>query len=103
MVSRSSSLATTKAKAIGHPVGNALMTPAKKRYTKVVSYKRFLGYRERFIQVRANQEGQATAEYALVILGAAAVALLVVAWASGTDKIGKLFDFIVDNITRSVS
>ena len=43
--------------------------------------------------------GQATAEYALVLIGAAAVALLLVAWASKTDRIGRLFDFVLDHIT----
>ena len=46
--------------------------------------------------------GQATAEYALVLLGAAAVALLVVSWAVGTDKIASLFDAVVDSIIGKV-
>jgi hypothetical protein len=39
--------------------------------------------------------GQATTEYALVMLGAAVIALLVIAWATaggGAGKIGSLFD-----------
>jgi hypothetical protein len=46
--------------------------------------------------------GQATAEYGLVIVGAAAVALLVLAWATKTDRIGKLFDLVVDNVSGRV-
>ncbi len=49
--------------------------------------------------------GQATAEYALVLLGAALVALLLVAWASGgggAGKIGQLLDRVVDSITSRV-
>jgi hypothetical protein len=46
--------------------------------------------------------GQTTAEYALVLLGAAAVALLVVTWASKTDAIGKLFDFVLGHVIGSV-
>ena len=42
--------------------------------------------------------GQATAEYALVLLGAATVALLLVAWATKTGKITALLDAIVDRI-----
>ena len=41
-----------------------------------------------------SEEGQATAEYALVLLGAAAVALLVVAWATKTNTVGRLLDAV---------
>jgi hypothetical protein len=47
---------------------------------------------------RADDRGQSTAEYALVILGAAAVAALLVAWASQTNKISRLLDVILDSI-----
>jgi hypothetical protein len=46
--------------------------------------------------------GQATTEYALVMLGAAVIALLVVGWATsggGAGKIGNLFDRVLDAIT----
>lgn len=49
----------------------------------------------------ADDWGQATTEYALVMLGAALVALLVVAWATaggGAGKIGRLFDRVIDAI-----
>ncbi len=52
-----------------------------------------------------GDEGQATTEYALVLLGAAVVALLVVSWATsggGGGKIGRLFDRILDDITSRV-
>ena len=45
--------------------------------------------------------GQATTEYALVLLAAALVALLVVAWATaggGAAKIGGLFDRVIDAV-----
>jgi len=51
--------------------------------------------------VRATEHGQATVEYALVLLGAAVVALLIVAWATdggGTGRIGELFDSVIDNV-----
>jgi Flp pilus assembly pilin Flp len=51
----------------------------------------------------ADERGQTTAEYALVLLGAAAVALLIVAWATQTDLIGKLFDTVVRAVTGKVS
>lgn len=50
---------------------------------------------------RATERGQATVEYALVLLGAAVVALLIVAWATdggGTGRIGELFDSVIDNV-----
>lgn len=48
-----------------------------------------------------EEDGQATTEYALVLLGAALVALLVVGWATtggGTGKIGRLFDRVIDSV-----
>lgn len=42
--------------------------------------------------------GQATAEYALVLLAAAAIALAVVAWAAKSGKITQLFDAVVDQL-----
>ena len=49
-----------------------------------------------------DERGQASAEYALVLLGAAAIALLIVAWATKTDLIGKLFNAVVKAITGKV-
>ncbi|MCB0980281.1 MAG: hypothetical protein H6513_09245 [Acidimicrobiaceae bacterium] len=48
-----------------------------------------------------DDEGQATTEYALVLLGAALVALLVIAWATGgggAGKVGRLFDKVIDAV-----
>lgn len=45
-----------------------------------------------------GQRGQATAEYALVLLGCAAVALLVGAWATKTGKVGQLLDKVLDSV-----
>ncbi len=63
-----------------------------------------------FIQIHSwllarDDRGQATAEYALVLLGAALVALLLVAWATGgggAGKIGRLLDRVLDAITSRV-
>ena len=49
-----------------------------------------------------RQDGQTSTEYALVLLGAAGVALLVGAWAGQTDKIGSLFDSVFDGVIRGV-
>jgi Flp pilus assembly pilin Flp len=45
-----------------------------------------------------GERGQTTAEYALVLLGAAAVALLLIGWATQTDQVSRLFDFVVDQV-----
>jgi len=42
--------------------------------------------------------GQTTAEYALVILGAAAVATALIAWATKSNAIKGLFDDVVGKI-----
>lgn len=52
-----------------------------------------------------DERGQATTEYALVMLGAAVIALLVVAWATsggGAGKIGHLFDRVIDSVTSKL-
>ena len=51
---------------------------------------------------REHERGQASAEYALVLLGAAAVALLIVAWATKSDLVGTLFDAVMNAITGKV-
>lgn len=50
-----------------------------------------------------DPRGQATAEYALVLLGAAAIALLLAAWAAKSGKIGQLFDTVVDQLIDDVA
>jgi len=45
-----------------------------------------------------TEAGQTTAEYALVILGAAAIGTLVLTWATKSYVIGKLFDTVVGKI-----
>jgi hypothetical protein len=49
--------------------------------------------------------GQATTEYALVLLGAALIALLLVGWATaggGAGKIGQLLDRVLDSVIERV-
>ena len=49
--------------------------------------------------------GQATTEYALVLLGAALVALLLIGWATsggGAGKVGHLLDTVLDAITKKL-
>ena len=45
-----------------------------------------------------GDEGQTTAEYALVILGAAAIGTLLITWATKSHAVGKLFDEVVGKI-----
>ena len=54
---------------------------------------------------RGPDAGQATTEYALVMLGAAVIALLVITWATaggGAGKIGGLFDLVIDAVIGKI-
>jgi len=52
--------------------------------------------------VPRREAGQTTAEYALVLVGVAAIALLVVAWAANSNKVGRLLDAVLDGILDQV-
>ncbi len=45
-----------------------------------------------------DDSAQTTAEYALVILGAAAVAAALIAWASGGDAIKRFFNRVFEQL-----
>lgn len=47
----------------------------------------------------SREEGQTTAEYALVILAAAAIAVVLIAWAHSSGKLPAFFDQIINNVT----
>lgn len=52
-----------------------------------------------------SQRGQATTEYALVLLAAALVGVLVIGWATaggGAAAIGRLFDAVIDSVIDQV-
>lgn len=52
-----------------------------------------------------GDRGQATTEYALVLLAAALVGLLVVAWATaggGAARVSRLFNRVVDSVIERV-
>ena len=52
-----------------------------------------------YLQSRLRSErGQTTAEYALVILAAAAIALVLLAWARSSGRLPAFFDQIIDQI-----
>ena len=54
---------------------------------------------------RADDRGQATTEYALVLLAAALVGLMVVGWATaggGAARISRLFNSVIDSVIDKV-
>ena len=50
------------------------------------------------VKILSDEAGQTTAEYALVILGSAAIATLLLTWASKSGGITKLFDMVVGRL-----
>jgi Flp pilus assembly pilin Flp len=57
-----------------------------------------------FVRARLRLEeeiAQTTAEYALVILAAAAVAVVLIAWARSSGKLPAFFDNIIDQVAGS--
>lgn len=51
----------------------------------------------------ARERGQTTAEYALVVLGAAAVAMLLIAWATDTGKVATLLNKVVTSVSDRIA
>jgi hypothetical protein len=49
----------------------------------------------------AGSAGQTTAEYALVILAAAALGTILLAWVTKSGAIDRLFDAVLDRILNS--
>jgi hypothetical protein len=49
----------------------------------------------------AGDAGQTTAEYALVLIGAAAIAALLITWATKTDLVGNLFGWVMERVMGS--
>lgn len=47
----------------------------------------------------SDERGQATAEYALVIVAAAAIALALIIWATSTDLLPSFFTTVLRKIT----
>ncbi len=56
----------------------------------------------RSVSHSSAERGQATTEYALLLLGVAAVALLVAAWAADSGQVGALLDRVFQAITSRV-
>jgi hypothetical protein len=66
--------------------------------TAIASLIAIVRVRVRAAVTAGAQAGQTTAEYALVILGAAAVATVLVAWASKSHALSRLFDTVVGKL-----
>lgn len=64
----------------------------------VIWLQAFAMYHSDRLRNRRHDSGQATAEYALVLLGAAAVAVLLLGWAAKTNRVGKLLDWVLDEV-----
>ena len=78
---------------------------SKKRESTMFMFHAIVSQRSREtrrVQLGRTELGQATAEYALVILGAAAVAGLALAWAAGSGKIGRLLDAVLNSVIGQV-
>ena len=50
-----------------------------------------------------REAGQATVEYALVVLGAATIAILLITWAARTGRIASLLDRVMDLVTEKAA
>ena len=57
--------------------------------------------RARVSRIARGEAGQSTAEYALVILGAVAIATLLITWATGSHAISQLFDSVIQKVLPS--
>jgi Flp pilus assembly pilin Flp len=68
-------------------------------YVRVATWVRSVG-NLRSLSLR-REEGQTTAEYALVILAAAAIAVVLITWARSSGKLPGFFDSVVDKVTES--
>lgn len=56
----------------------------------------------RLAELLREEEAQTTAEYALVILGAAAVAGALIAWAGGTEVIKRFFNAVFNKLMSAL-
>lgn len=51
------------------------------------------------MKLLTHQHGQATAEYALVVVAAAAIAGALIVWATSTGALGALFDAAISRVS----
>jgi hypothetical protein len=79
-----------------HQVGDAIQHRLAVAVDHIIEHRR---------SALCGDRGQATTEYALVLLAAALVALLVVAWATaggGAARISRLFNRVIDSVIDRV-
>ncbi len=53
-------------------------------------------------RLHTHERGQATAEYALVIVAAAGIALVLIAWATQSGALPRLFDAVIERVIAMV-
>ena len=70
------------------------LTPSYRRWKVGVPMRRSPGVPF----VRSGEAGQSTAEYALVMIAAAAVAGLLLAWAHKTNLVSGLFNSVIEKV-----
>jgi Flp pilus assembly pilin Flp len=58
---------------------------------------------ESMLRRRRSEEGQASVEYALVLLAAAVIATVLISWATNTNVLDSLFDYVVNTIRGKVN
>jgi hypothetical protein len=61
-----------------------------------------LGRRFQRLNRQAGQAGQSTAEYALVMLAAAAIAVLLLTWVTKSGVIGHLFSAVFSALVKKI-
>jgi Flp pilus assembly pilin Flp len=53
-------------------------------------------------EIFRNESGQATAEYALVVVAAAVIAGALIVWATSTGALSALFDTVISRVASFV-
>ena len=66
-------------------------------------YTFLLSRRPEYSRAISDETGQASVEYALVLLGAALVATLLISWATKTNLLDALFDHVLTLIKGKAS
>lgn len=72
---------------------HSIIQPSKRHARRLVSSR---------VHHRSSESGQTTAEYALVLLAAGTIAMLVITWARGENSIDELFDLVLTKITTLI-
>ena len=76
-------------------------TACKRRHPRAWNFDKEVSMEE-VVRLLREEEAQTTAEYALVILGGAAVASALIAWAAHTDAVKKFFAKVFDKLINGI-